>query len=70
MQTTQTPANRTFAEHAYVMAQEQARDLLRQVRVTLDGHRECAAHEIITAAHVSDITEVARQLRQILKQFA
>ena len=65
-----TIANRTHAEHAYVMAQEQAHDLLRQVLVTLEGHRECASHERITAAHVTDITEVNRQLRQILSQLS
>jgi hypothetical protein len=70
MQTTTTPANRTPAEHAYIMAQEQAHDLLRQLHVALDGHRDCAAHEVITAAHVTDITEVTRQLRQILTQLA
>jgi hypothetical protein len=69
-QTTQTPANRTDAEHAYIMAQMEACDLLRQLHVALDGHRDCAAHEVITAAHVSDITETTRQLRQILAQFA
>lgn len=70
MQTQKTPANRTFAEHAYIMAQEDAHDLARQVRVRLDGHRARAAHEIITAAHVTDITEVNRQLRKILAQLA
>jgi hypothetical protein len=70
MQTTPTPANRTAAEHAYIMAQEQARDLLRKVHLILDGHRARTTHEPITAAHVTDITEVNRQLRKLLAQFA
>lgn len=70
MQTTTTPANRTDAEHAYIMAQMEACDLLRQIHVALDGHRECASDEVITAAHVTDITEAARQLRKLLAHFA